>query len=59
MMKQESDRKDRKCLNHAHAQLFDRCEAKESIPAAGQKDRGLGDGIDVLCTTFLKLCKRR
>ena len=26
MMKRESDRKDRKCLNHAHAQSPDRCE---------------------------------
>ena len=27
VMKRESDQKDRKCLNHAHAQSFDRCEA--------------------------------
>ena len=30
VIKRESDRKDRKCLNHAHAQSFDRVEGQRS-----------------------------
>ena len=40
MMKRESDRK---CLNHAHAQSFDRCEmnTKTSFEATRHKNHGL------------------